>query len=95
VRYQAVQWHHDLADEPIVLYSEIDDAGLEVRKVEEYRDGRLDVADRTTETGSTFLSEEVMPGLEEINAQAEFEGRAITKEEFEAIWARAWKWFDD
>jgi hypothetical protein len=35
-----------------------------------------------------------MPSIEEINDQPEFEGRSITKEEFEAVWRRAWEWFD-
>jgi hypothetical protein len=94
VRYQAVRWLHELDDEPVLLYSEIDAEGNEVRKVEEYRSGRLDVAAGVTETGSTVLSETPMPSIEEINDQPEFEGRSITKEEFEAVWRRAWEWFD-
>lgn len=95
MRYQAVRWLHELDDEPILLYSEIDAEGNEVRKVEEYRSGRLDVADDSTETGSTVLSETPVPSLEQINAQPEFEGRLITKEEFEAVWRRAWEWFEE
>lgn len=67
MRYQAVRWLHDLDNEPVVLYSEIDDDGWEVRKVEEYRRGRLDVADAVTPSGSTVLSETPMPPLEEIS----------------------------
>lgn len=33
--YLRVEWHHEHEDEPIVLYSEIED-GLETRKVEVY-----------------------------------------------------------
>jgi hypothetical protein len=89
VRYLAVRWLHELDDEPIVLYSEIDDEGNEVRKVEEYRSGRLDVADEATETASTVLSETPVPSLEQIDAQAEFEARLITKGEFDGVWRRA------
>jgi hypothetical protein len=65
--YLRVEWHHEHEheDEPIVLYSEIDD-GLQIRKVEVYRSGRLDYADYKTETGTTKLSEVVMPSLDEI-----------------------------
>lgn len=94
MRYQAVRWLHELDDEPILLYSEIDAEGNELRKVEEYRSGRLDLADAVTETGSTVLSETPVPSLEEITAQPAFEGRSITKEEFEAVWSRAWEWFE-
>jgi hypothetical protein len=55
MRYQAVRWAHDLVDEPVMLFSEIDADGYEVRKVDEYRNGRLDLADAVTETGSTAL----------------------------------------
>lgn len=91
MRYQAVRWLHDLDDEPAVLYSEIDDDGWEVRKVEEYRSGRLDVADAVTHTGSTVLSETPMPPLEKIVAQPEFDGTSITREAFNQVWRRAWE----
>src|SRR5262245_18483180 len=95
MRYQEVRWLHEFVDEPVVLYSEVDEEGVERLKVERYRDVRLDLADEATETGSTFLSEGLMSSLDEINAQPEFEGRPITKEEFEAVWRRAWAWFED
>jgi hypothetical protein len=88
-RYQRVRWNHDFADEPVVLWSEITDAGVESRKVDEYRDGRLDYADGSRTTGSTFLSEKTMPGLDEIAQQSEFMPSPITKEEFEDVWRRA------
>lgn len=74
-----------------MLFSEIDADGYEVRKVDEYRNGRLDLADAFTETGSTALGECVVPPLDEINQEPEFDGRSITNEEFEAVWRRAWK----
>jgi hypothetical protein len=95
MRYQEVHWLHELADEPVVLFSEVDDDGVERRKVERFRGGRLDLADEVTETGSTMLGEGPMPSLDEINAHPEFEGRPIAKEEFEAVWRRAWEWFED
>ena len=65
-RYQKVRWNHQLEDEPVILYSEISDLGIETRKVDEYRDGRLDCAGGWRSTGSTFLSEKTMPDPEEI-----------------------------
>jgi hypothetical protein len=67
MRYQKVLWHHELADEPVVLYSEID-AGFEVRKVEVYRDGRLDYADGSASTGTTGLGQVLTPAVGELNA---------------------------
>jgi hypothetical protein len=87
-RYQKVLWRHDHPDEPVALYSEID-SGLEVRKVEVYRDGRHDYADRSRSTGTTVLGEMVMPGVDEINEDPEFSAAAIAAEEFERVWQRA------
>jgi hypothetical protein len=86
VRYQAVHWLHEIKGEPVMLYSEIKGEGHEVHKVEQYGDGRLDLADHVTQTGSTVLSETPIPSLDDINAQADFEARSITKEEFEKVW---------
>ena len=55
MRYWKVVWHHDFADEPVLLYSEIDDAGMEIRKVEVYRDGGMDYADSSGSTGTMQL----------------------------------------
>jgi hypothetical protein len=88
-RYLKVQWHHDFADEPVLLYSDVDDAGSEIRKVEVYRDGRLDWADETRATGTTMLSESVMPSVEEIDDQQEFSAEEISAAEFDSAWDRA------
>lgn len=93
MKYLRVRWLHAFSDEPVVLYAEIDEDGYETRKVDEYRDGRLDVADERTETGSTRLSELPCPPLEEINADEEFDGHEIEAREFEDVWHRAWEWF--
>lgn len=64
-------------------------AGLEVRKVEVYRDGRHDLADRSRSTGSTMLGEQLMPAVEEINEGPEFSAEAISAAEFERVWQQA------
>jgi Domain of unknown function (DUF6881) len=87
-RYQKVLWRHDLPDEPVALYSEIE-SGYEVRKVEVYRDGRYDYADRVRATGTTMLGEKLMPDVGEINQDPEFSATIITADEFETAWRRA------
>lgn len=89
-----IRWLHDFDDEPVLIYSEIDAEGYEIRKVEQYENGRLDVADAVTQTGSTVLAESPLPSLEAINAEVEFEGRAISQAEFDEIWRKAWEWFE-
>jgi hypothetical protein len=34
MKYLKVVWVHDLPGEPVLLYSEVDDEGWEIRKVE-------------------------------------------------------------
>ncbi len=95
MRYIRVHWKHDFADEPVVIYSAIDSTGREVRKVEQYRNGQMDLASGDTHTGRTVLSESLMPSLEEINAQDEFNGTEISRSEFDEVFDRAWAWFAD
>lgn len=88
IRYQKVIWHHDRPDEPAELYSEID-RGLEVRKVEVYRDGRSEFADRSCAQGTSVLGQGLMPRVDEINDDPEFSASFITAEDFEVVWRRA------
>ena len=89
MRYQRVTWQHDLEDEPTVLWSEIGEDGYELRKVDEYRDGRLDTADAHSSTGSTLLGDQKVPSLDEINRDTEFAGTTISQGLFETVWDRA------
>jgi len=84
-----VVWRHESDDDPVLLYSELDDERWELRKVEIYADGRMDRADADSQTGSTWLSVEPLPGIEEIREQEPFEPEAISAVEFEAIWRAA------
>ncbi|MGW4938096.1 DUF6881 domain-containing protein [Streptomyces sp. NPDC004166] len=86
MRYLKVLWRHDLPDEPVELYSELDDAGYEIRKVEIYRDGRRDFANGESSSGATMLGELPLPSLEEIAEQEEFSPSLIEFSEFEKVW---------
>jgi hypothetical protein len=87
--YIVVDWHHEHADEPVRLFSEVDSAGWENRKVEEFRDGRKCFASALTQSGSTRLGEEAIPSIAEIAKDREFSPREISKEEFERVWLEA------
>src|SRR5436305_14495714 len=84
-----VVWRHESANDPVLLYSELDSERWELRKVEVYADGRMDRADAESRTGSTWLSVEPLPPIEEIRAQEPFEPETISAAEFEAIWQAA------
>ncbi|SDP18135.1 hypothetical protein SAMN04488061_2416 [Filomicrobium insigne] len=88
-RYIRVEWRHDHPDEPVLLYSDLDDASFEVRKVEVFRDGSVGYADAHLSQGLTMLGSEPIPTLSEINADPEFYAAEITDDEFEEVWVRA------
>ncbi len=86
--FQRVQWLHDDADEPVVLWSHVV-GGREVRKVDEFADGRLTWADDQHGMGATRLSETPMPPPEEIAGDAQFMVEVVDESAFERVWERA------
>jgi hypothetical protein len=88
MKYIRVKWSHSFPDEPIWLYSELDEDRWEVRTVEVYGDGHQGYASEAESYGSTGLSEEPIPPLAEIAANPVFEPAEITKEQFEQVWAK-------
>lgn len=88
MRYIAVQWNQTNPEYPVWLYSEIDDAGWEQRKVEVYADGTHDFAGEGRHTGSTELGLDVVPPTAEIATNPEFSPREISREEFEVLWRK-------
>ncbi|MBR1158187.1 DUF6881 domain-containing protein [Bradyrhizobium elkanii] len=87
--YLKVKWIHAHADEPVLIYSELDHKHWELRKVEISPDGRIGYADAEVEVGDTGLGQMPLPSVEEIAADPEFEPEVISKAEFEKIWAMA------
>jgi hypothetical protein len=86
--YFYCRWRHDDANEPVDLYSEIDDSRYETRKVYVWADGRRAYADEQEAVGDTQLGDQVVPPLNEINGDPQFEAREMTKQEFEEIWSK-------
>ncbi len=84
--YFVCHWTHEFPDEPVDLYTELDTARCELRKVYIFKDGHGEIAGPGVQTGSTFLSPEPCPPLAEI--AADFKPREISVEEFEAVWLR-------
>ena len=88
MQYLLVEWIHSLSDEPVLLYSEISDDRRELRKIEIFRDGSASFADSVRTTGSTMLSLEALPTLEEIASDPQFRPKLIDRSEFEEAWKR-------
>lgn len=81
-------WHHDNADDPVRIFEEVGEDRFEVRKVEEFRDGRLVRANSVTDA-ATSLSWVPLPDIVEIEDQAEFTFDLLTPAPFEVVWKRA------
>ena len=93
VQYVACRWFHDRPDEPIELFFEYV-GGFETRRVHRFGEGNFggegwEWADRGHEGDRTQVSDESFPGLEKINAQAEFAARFVDAREFETAWLKA------
>ncbi|MGM7421057.1 DUF6881 domain-containing protein [Cellulosimicrobium sp. CpK407] len=86
--FQRVQWRHDDAEDPIVLWAHVVD-GWEVRKVDEFADGRLAWADGEHESGSTRLGVVPVPPPEEIAIDTQFVVEVVDELVFERVWLRA------
>ena len=89
MEYWKVHWLHDFEVEPVTLLSEIGEDGYEVRKIQQYRDGRLLKADSHHETAEIGLSEIPVGQIENVAAQPEFSAFVISRDEFEDVWSRA------
>ncbi|MDU9049731.1 MAG: hypothetical protein Q3M30_12860 [Candidatus Electrothrix sp. Rat3] len=86
MEYLRVKWQHHHPDEPIVIYSEINQDRWEVRKVEVFQDGTSTYASPLYHTGDTWLAESQLPEMEEINTDSQFKAECIARHDFERIW---------
>jgi hypothetical protein len=86
MKYLMVRWKHSNADEPVVLYSELDEQRMQHRKIDMYRDGRWGFADEREEVGGSWLGDAPTPSVEQLNADPEYEAEEIDKADFEKLW---------
>ncbi|WP_275002434.1 DUF6881 domain-containing protein [Promicromonospora iranensis] len=86
--FQRVQWHHESGDDPVVLWAHVVD-GWEVRKVDEFADGRLEWAGEEQESGGTWLSEVPMPSTGEVGGDPQFTVEIVDERAFERVWEQA------
>ncbi|OZI32165.1 hypothetical protein CAL29_30530 [Bordetella genomosp. 10] len=84
-----VNWKHDLPSEPTTIYSEVDDSGWELRKVEVFANGAMGYASKLKSAGGTGLSKEPLPSLNEIAIDPQFDPVVISPDDFERIWKTA------
>lgn len=84
-----VDWKHGNAEDPITLFSELDEERWEVRKVEVFADGRIGYANERGSFGMTSLGYHPVPALEVLADNPEFEPVEITRAEFDEIFDKA------
>lgn len=84
-----VEWFHDLPDEPVLLFSELNNDRMEVRKVEVFRNGTMAFASSVQSSGAIELSYEPIPSIAEISKDPQFNPQEISSSEFERIWTLA------
>jgi Domain of unknown function (DUF6881) len=85
--YIRVRWLHGFPDEPVDLWSELDRARFETRKLEFFRDGTVGFASAAESAHGTELGSIPVPSLEEIATDPQF----LTKEISQAAFERRWK----
>jgi hypothetical protein len=88
MNYIKVKWIHSHANEPVLLYSELDEDRWEKRKIEVFAVGHFGYASSGESAGSSRLGEEPIPPLAEIASEPQFKPVEITKQEFEEVWAK-------
>jgi len=82
-------WLAGPRDEPVDWYDELDADRWSTRCVRKYRDGSLRAYSYANPCWRECMPEKPIPPVEEIDADAEFSTREITKAEFDAVWERA------
>ncbi|MFH9471219.1 DUF6881 domain-containing protein [Streptomyces clavifer] len=91
MRHLKVIWHHESPEDPTVIWSEVGDDGYEVRKVEQYVDGRFGLAEDGRSREGSELGEVPVPPLDEIAELEEFTPSEISSAEFQESWIAALK----
>lgn len=86
--FQRVHWLHDNSEDPVILWAHVVD-GWEVRKVDEFADGRVAWADDTHEDETTGLGKVPVPRPEAIAIDPQFVVDIVERSDFERVWLQA------
>ena len=89
MKYIRLKWNHTNPDEPVWIFSELDESLKEVRKIECFRNGFCDVATASGSSGTAALMTLPLPDLSLLaRRDPEFTPVEITKEQFEEVWVK-------
>ncbi|WP_242113264.1 DUF6881 domain-containing protein [Luteimonas aquatica] len=87
--YLKVRWIHNNLNDPILLFSELDENRNEIRKIEIFANSRIGYASFSESGGETRLGEAPIPDSEEISLDPQFIIEKTDKDEFERMWSNA------
>lgn len=82
-------WDEAGDDEELEWWDELDGERYSIRCVRCFRDGRAERYGLDHPHWRALMPEGQTPSLEEINEDPRFSGRAISRDEFEAVWRAA------
>lgn len=88
MRYICIEFETYEDRVPQTIYSEIDDLGYEVRKIEIYFDGTVGYASYEREVGKTLLADQMIPTVDDINIEKDVRAIHLTNKEFESLWLK-------
>lgn len=89
MKYVKIHWMHNFKDDPEFIYSEIDEAGYEVKKIEIFKNGYYIIYSENI--NSDRLTEGKYPSLKELTFEEKTESMQaieISETEFNEIWSR-------
>jgi hypothetical protein len=87
MKYLRVEWRHELVDQPIMYYFELNEHRWEQRRIELFRNGEIGYADQEEKGGATILGDKLpIPDESEIAEDTQFIPEEISRAQFEAMW---------
>ena len=91
MKYVKVEWNHDLPGEPIVIFSEVNDQGWEIRKIELFGDGAMISADAHHGLLAEVRFPDELSDITHAGGRGEFAASQISGREFDAMWQASMK----
>jgi len=87
MKYIRLKWNHTNPDEPVWIFSEIDQDDREIRKIECFQNGFCDIVSSLGSSGTAALMTRPLPDLAALaRRDPEFTPVEITRDEFEQVW---------
>lgn len=88
--YVLLEWSHKWDDEPVQIWSELDDQRCETRKIEVFSHGFRLTYDHEDPRSAAGLADVPFPeDLRKLNAAGPFHASSVSQSDFEGLWSRS------